>query len=147
MPMLKQLSSVTGESSSFMVRQGKNRICLFRVDSAQPVRDLLQPGDVKPLVRGAAGRVILAFTRPHTEAGRSVREALQATSFEEITPGVASLAAPIFDADGAISAALVIGGPKYRFDAQACATFGTALRAAARRLTLELGGDASAFVR
>jgi DNA-binding IclR family transcriptional regulator len=145
MPALAALSAITNESSSFMVRQGDNRICLYRVDSAQPVRDLLQPGDLKPLERGAAGRVLLAFTKPYSNAGRAIRDTMQATSFEELSPGVASIAAPIFDGSGAISAALVIGGPLYRFDKKQCAAFGKAILDAAYRLTLDLGGDAALF--
>jgi DNA-binding IclR family transcriptional regulator len=30
---------VTAESASFHVRQGDQRLCLYRVDSPQPVRD------------------------------------------------------------------------------------------------------------
>ena len=145
MPALTKLSAVTGESSSFMVRQGDHRMCLYRVDSEQPIRDLLRPGDVKPLERGAAGRVLLAFEKPYTEAGRETREAMHARSFAEQSSGVASIAAPIFDENGTVSAALVTGGPMYRFDETHCAAFGKAILVAAHRLTLELGGDATLF--
>jgi len=43
------------------VRQGKQRLCLYRVDSPQPIRDHIRAGDLLPLDRGAGGRVLMAF--------------------------------------------------------------------------------------
>ena len=62
MPVLRELAAATGESASYYVRQGDQRLCLLRVDSPRPVRDHLQVGALLPLNRGAAGRVLLAFS-------------------------------------------------------------------------------------
>jgi hypothetical protein len=62
MPALTELVRATQESAAFYVRQGEQRLCLYRVHSPRPVRDHLQPGDLLPLDRGAGGRIILAYS-------------------------------------------------------------------------------------
>ncbi|GJG97555.1 hypothetical protein [Cupriavidus pauculus] len=42
MPALRELMRETKESAAFHVRQGDFRLCLYRVDSPQPVRDAAQ---------------------------------------------------------------------------------------------------------
>ena len=49
MPVLKALVQATGESAAYHVRQGRERLCLYRVDSPHPVRDHARAGDLLPL--------------------------------------------------------------------------------------------------
>ncbi|CAB3671556.1 hypothetical protein LMG27174_02182 [Paraburkholderia rhynchosiae] len=58
MPVLHELVAATRESAAFHVRQGSRRICLYRVDSPQPVRDHIRAGELLPLDRGTGGRVL-----------------------------------------------------------------------------------------
>lgn len=46
-------------SASFHVRQGNQRLCLFRVDSPQPIRDHIRAGDLLPLDRGVGGARVI----------------------------------------------------------------------------------------
>jgi DNA-binding IclR family transcriptional regulator len=62
MPVLHELVRKTRESGVYHVRQGDARLCLYRVDSPQPIRDHVQVGDLVPLDRGAGGRVLMAFS-------------------------------------------------------------------------------------
>ena len=57
LPVIKALVAKTGESVALHVKQGDQRLCLYRVDSPQLLRDHVRAGDLLPLDRGAGGRV------------------------------------------------------------------------------------------
>jgi DNA-binding IclR family transcriptional regulator len=62
LPTLQDLVARGTESSSFHVAHGPGtRLCLFRVNSRHSTLDRVEAGNVLPLDRGAAGRVILAY--------------------------------------------------------------------------------------
>jgi DNA-binding IclR family transcriptional regulator len=81
-PLLHHLVQLTGESASFYARQGEQRLCLFRADSPKSVRDHVRAGDLLPLDRGAAGRVLREYSDAHrpTGASRSSRPWASATA-------------------------------------------------------------------
>lgn len=58
MPVLQALVAATGESAAYHVRQpqgeGWARLCLYRVDSPQVLRDHVRAGDLLPADRGPA---------------------------------------------------------------------------------------------
>lgn len=145
-PLLRELSAQTGESASFMVRQGDFRVCLYRVDSPHTLRDNLRPGSILPMDKGAAGRVILAFTRPHEPRFSALRKAIVDRSKAEITPEVASLCAPVFDTAG-VAGALALSGPATRFDAARIPDMTRAVLAIAHHMTTGLSGDPGLFER
>src|SRR5574341_2468595 len=62
LPELRSLVARTRESAAFHVRQGGQRLCLYRVDSMQAVQDHTRAGDLLPLERGAGGRVLMAYS-------------------------------------------------------------------------------------
>ncbi|MDB5650941.1 MAG: hypothetical protein JWL62_2461 [Hyphomicrobiales bacterium] len=145
-PLLRELASTTGESASFMVRQGDFRVCLYRVDSPRMVRDNLRPGSILPMDKGAAGRVILAFTQPHESRFVEIRRTVVDVSIAEITPEVASVCAPVFDAQG-VAGALALSGPAHRFDAARIEAMTRDILGAAQRMTTGLSGDPGLFAR
>jgi DNA-binding IclR family transcriptional regulator len=145
-PLLRELAGTTGESASFMVRQGDFRVCLYRVDSPRMVRDNLRPGSILPMDKGAAGRVILAFTQPHPPQFAAIRRTIVDVSVAEITPEVASVCAPVFDASG-VAGALALSGPAHRFDEARVAAMTAAILAGAQRMTTGLSGDPGLFAR
>jgi DNA-binding IclR family transcriptional regulator len=147
LPVLNALSASTGESAAYHIRDGKQRICLYRIDSPQVIRDHTVPGAIKPLDRGAAGRTIMAFTKPWDAAYAAQRDEFLTSSVEEITPGVASLAVPIFDADQGVLGALALSGPKHRFVETALDDMRAALLESGHRLTKDLGGDTTPWQR
>ena len=61
MPILSRLSAETGETAAFYVREGDQRVCLFRIQAQRSVRTHLREGDRFPLDVGAAGRVLEQF--------------------------------------------------------------------------------------
>lgn len=138
-PVLRQLVNVSGESASFYVPQRSQRLCLFRIDSPHGVRDHVQAGDLLPIDRGAAGRVLLAF-------GDDASRRLPATdsviiSFGERDRETAAAAAPVFGPAGAAIGALCISGPLSRFSKERTVAFADHLRLASIELTRRLGGD------
>ncbi len=146
MPILESLVQATGESASFMVREGNVRVCLYRIESPQAVRVSLRAGDVKPLNRGAAGRILLAFAEPKNATGNVERAEMIATSVAEITPGVTSIAAPVFGPGDVVAGALSVSGPSHRLGLDVLKRMRTVLLTAARGLTASIGGDAERFV-
>lgn len=136
MPVLRELAAATGESASYYVRQGDQRLCLFRVDSPRPVRDHLQVGALLPLDRGAAGRVLLAFSGNKGTVYASIRRKGVAVFAGDRDAEIAGVAAPVFDAAGSLAGALTLSMPAQRL----LPSLATPVQDAASRLTRLLGG-------
>ena len=123
MPALKALVKATGESAAYHVRQGRERLCLYRVDSPHPVRDHARVGDLLPLGKGAGGRVLVAFD---PELGDWVKKdrnhyaRVRADGYEALVGDrhseIAGISAPVFRKDGELAAALTLTMPVHRYD-------------------------------
>lgn len=124
LPALRALVAATRESAAYHVAQGDARLCLYRVDSPQPVRDHIRAGDVLPLNRGTGGRVLTAFgaksggnvsAKDKTLYAR-IREQGYYSAAGDRLEGVAGISAPVFRADGSLAAALTLTMPAERYD-------------------------------
>ncbi|MDB5795456.1 MAG: IclR family transcriptional regulator [Noviherbaspirillum sp.] len=146
-PALQNLVNKTGESASFHVRLNDRRLCLYRIDSPQIVRDHYMPGDELPLDRGAGGVILTAFSEPFDPAYAKERENLAVISRGSLNADMAGVAAPVFDAEGKIVGALTLSGPATRFGDEAAERFRTLLIDTARQVTTALGGDTRPFDR
>jgi DNA-binding IclR family transcriptional regulator len=140
-PALERLVETTGESASFYTRQGEQRLCLFRHDSPRSVRDHVRAGDVLPLDRGAAGRVLREYSDFHGEQ----KHAEPVSSLGERDNETAAIAIPVFGPAQALQGALSISGPLARFTEAAIPAISKALIETARELTARLGGDSSVY--
>ncbi len=162
-PLLQQAHAVlvalrdqTGETASLWVRQGRNRVCVDRVESQHGLRGSVDLGARLPPHRGAAGKVFLAtlpleereavLAEVEREEGVSL-DALRveldqvarqawAISVAEREPGVASVAVPIPDPRGVVNAALNVSGPITRFTHERRLAAIPLLQQAAARLSL-----------
>lgn len=136
MPVLRDLVADTRESAAFHVRQGNERLCLYRVDSPQLVRDHIQAGDLLPLDRGAGGRVLSAFSG----AKGSVYDAIRKDGFVVVdgdrVAELSGISAPVFGAEGSLLGALTLTMPTPRKQKR----FVPAVRQAAALLTERLAG-------
>jgi len=141
-PALRKLVRVTKESASFYVRDGDHRLCLFRLDSPQAVRDHVSAGDRLPLERGAGGHVLKTFAEG---AGKARGKDLIVATFGERQPDTAAVAAPVFGVGNRLHGALSVSGPKIRFNNAMVTCISNALRDVAADLTAELGGDGGVF--
>lgn len=114
-PVIGALRDSTGESASFYVREGAERVCLIRENSRHSIRHHVDEGARLGLSAGVVGRVLLAFSGASGAEMASIRAAghLAAGGRE---PDTASVAAPVLDGSGGLIGAVVVSGPISRFD-------------------------------
>ncbi|MDQ0139818.1 IclR family transcriptional regulator [Cupriavidus necator] len=138
MPVLRELAHATRESAAFHVEQGEHRLCLYRVDSPQPVRDHVRAGELLPRDRGAGARVLRAFAGEPGALYDRIRHDGVAALVGDRSPDLAGVSAPVFGPGGVLAGALTLTCPaaRYRED------FRSDVLQAARALTLALGGTA-----
>jgi DNA-binding IclR family transcriptional regulator len=144
-PVLQDLHART-EETVFLVQLDDvaRRVTYVEgIDSPNPVRYTVPTGTTRPLYVSAGGLMLLAFQDPAfidtylrsvsldpltprtiTDVGK-LRQRLQtirrdgfAVSLGETVPGAAGVAAPIFNADGSVTAGLLIAAPIERFEKQ-----------------------------
>lgn len=135
-PVLRQLATLTDETALMTVlneRHDRARCCA-RVESSQPLRLSVRPGNELPLHAGAMQKVLLAFLPPReinsilagelpslsratiTDPVRlrsdlgTVRDRGWAISYEETNEGVWGIAVPLIDDSGQPAAALGLAG-------------------------------------
>ncbi len=158
------MASITGESAKLFVIQGTKRVCLVREKGTYPLSYHVEEGESFELYAGAGGKVLLTYASkefrdqilgekvlqrltPTTIVERSrlekefaaIRERGYASSNGEIFTGVAGLAAPVFDHENDVCAALAIAGPIQRFTEDRRQEMLHSLLASARRLSRLLG--------
>jgi DNA-binding IclR family transcriptional regulator len=120
-PVLARLHDATGESVQLYVRSGDKRLCIAARDAGAGLRDSVPVGALLPLVAGSGGKVLLAWSADSTRFDTvpeqelvAIRERGWAASVAEREPGLASVSAPVFSADGTVAAALSVSGPASR---------------------------------
>jgi DNA-binding IclR family transcriptional regulator len=136
LPVLRALVAKTRESAAFHVRQGDKRLCLYRIDSPQVVRDHIRAGDLLPLRRGAGGRVLMAFAGARGALYERIRREGVAVLAGDRVPELTGISAPVFGHDGALAGALTLTLPTSRIND----AFVPIVRAAAETLSRRLGG-------
>src|SRR5262249_54006467 len=136
LPVMERVHEATGETVFLCVRRGDEAVCIERIDGLRVQSLALQLGGPLPLHAGAATRAPLAWEpreswetyvagtpelHRYTSRTPATREELfaeledtlrqgYAVSDEDVTPGIGSLAAPIFDYSGAVRGAISVGG-------------------------------------
>lgn len=127
-PAMQWLRDETGESVQLYVRDGDRRVCALSLESPHGLRTIVALGASLPLDKGSAGRVL----RGEWGAGG------WAESVGEREAGVASVSAPVLDADGRILAAVGISGPIQRTTKAPGRRYGAAVVGAARAVEQRL---------
>lgn len=146
-PVLDRLHLATGESVQLYVRSGDQRLCVAARDAGTGLRDSVPVGALLPLAVGSGGKVLLAWSASsagHTAAPAAelaaVRSRGWASSVAEREPGVASVSAPVLQADGSIAAALCVSGPVSRLGQAPGRRLSALVVAAAAELSGEVAG-------
>jgi DNA-binding IclR family transcriptional regulator len=139
-PALADLSRLTGESAAFYVRAGAQRQCVFRVESSQAVRHVIDAGQIIDLDGAATSQLLRRYERD----GERPTDATDYASLCISTSGIgdsqtASVGAPIFDTAGFVGV-LNVSGPVGRFNAQVASSCRAVLASVARKVTTSLGG-------
>ena len=143
LPELESLVAQGSESASFFIRHdAEMRICIFRRDSNHSTVDRIRTGTLKPIDRGAAGKVFRAEAGEPGDEFDRIRRAGHAVSFGETDRGCAAVAAPVTDSAGRVVGALSLSGPNTRFDEDGIARQLALLLPAAARLSHKFGGAA-----
>jgi DNA-binding IclR family transcriptional regulator len=135
LPSMESLHQETGETVYLFVRRGFESVCIERLEGRYVQIISARVGDSLPLYVGGSPRVLLAYEpdafwqeclehgemhaftprTPTTQAEvlallQEIRTNGYSISDEDITPGIASIGAPIFDYTGGIRAAISLGG-------------------------------------
>lgn len=163
-PILKDLVRATGEVASLYVMDGLERVALAREKGIHEVSFSVGEGQRMQLYAGAAGKVLLAFASPDVQTRVMARESLKKLTSKTITnpkhlareldrtrskgyavsagervEDVWSAAAPVFDHENSICAAIGITGPSYRIPGQVQSKYIAKVLEKTRELSLRLG--------
>lgn len=157
-PSLEDLSADTGESAQIYVRDDDRRICVDAVESSRELRTIVEVGSSLPLAKGSAGTVFLAWASesdrsrilaelPGEERNRRQRQVAAAErqgwaeSVGERAAGVASVSAPVLDADGLLVGVVSVSGPAERIGRAGGRRYAPAVVSAAQAIRSALGGS------
>ncbi|WP_298885273.1 helix-turn-helix domain-containing protein [uncultured Bradyrhizobium sp.] len=135
LPALQQLSEQTLESSAFHVRERDQRLCLFRVDSPQLVRDVARPANLAPLDLTSTGQV-LSTAHWADRIGGGAQIFVSSGVYDTVT---ASLSTAVFGHEGALVGAMTVSGPIERIRQADLEALASRLTDASHRLSLVLG--------
>lgn len=138
MPALETLVAVSGETASFYIRRGEQRLCLFRADSPSPLRMHVRPGDLRPMDASSIAQVLRRFDPAASAADKAVEVPIYSSGVTD--PHVASIAMPVFGAGGRLLGALALSGPASRLTGERAAEIAPTLKRSAEVLTHALGG-------
>ncbi len=141
-PVLRAIVDETDETASFYIRDKKDRVCLYRENSRQPIRHAIEEGLRLPLNRGAAGKVLTAYNgaAKDSDEARGIRRRGSYYSSGERDPYAAAVAAPVFGRDGACVGAIAVSGLRERFTRKAAKRFRDIVVRHASELSRALGG-------
>lgn len=117
-----------GENVSLYVQRKVHRVCIERVEGIFPLRRVIHIGDILPINRGAAGKMLLSYAEPplqeealYLSNALSMQDLIRirkdgyAVAHGEREEGLSSIAAPIFNAKSEMAAALSVSGASPRF--------------------------------
>jgi DNA-binding IclR family transcriptional regulator len=163
-PLMKELSTKTGESTALFVVDGMKCICMAREMGHSRLVYSINEGDDMELHPTASGRVLLAYAdneftekvlsqipptqfTANTQTNRKVIEAklkqIRQRGYdinnEEREEGISALAAPIFDFENKVPAALAVVGPVHRFTGEHRQFMLSALLQASREISRLMG--------
>ena len=124
-PVLDALRTATGESVQLYMREGEGRRCVVSLESPHGLRWIVPEGSLLPLNAGSAGHVL---------AGERVDKRGWIQSIGEREAGVASVSAPVVNAQGMVVAAISGGGPIERLSRKPGERHGAAVVGAAKDL-------------
>ena len=165
-PALERLAARVGETANLSVRSGDNLVYIDQVQTNRLVRMFTRVGSSAPLYCTGSGKLFLAFAEnyerdlnryllenrlePRTpgtltspqalrEELRRIRERRYSFDNEEMEEGVVCVAAPIFDRQGQLAAALSVSGPTSRMLGSDVARVIEPVRTSAAEISTALG--------
>ena len=168
-PILEQLTLETGESGHFAIRSGDEVVVVAKTAGGGMFQLVDRSGAVRPAHATALGKVLLAalaapelerYLQAHELRGFTAKTIVERAPLEreleevrrkgiayddgEFDPEVRCVAVPVRDFAGRVTGAIGISGPIWRLSLQALQDKSARVRAAAARLSAELGARAPA---
>ena len=140
-PLLQELSDETGETSSFYVEEGENRVVLFRVEPKRTIKVSIHEGDRFPLALGASGKILLAFGRMAESNCSEAKKRYWTFSAGERDPEIAAVSVPVFGPSQVLQGALTLSGPIDRLTNKKVEHAKDLLLRSSALATRALGGD------
>ena len=172
LPYLRELQSITGETSALHIKVELQRICINSVPSSNPIRHIVPVGTGSPLWYGSGGKAILAFMSDEeikavlnifTSSGISelpsgqaitvksllgqlvaIRKQGFAVASAERFAGVCGVSAPIFNHTQNVIGCISVSGPEARFDREKALQHSGLVVEKARRISSIMGAKAGA---
>ena len=160
-PELERLAEETRETASLEILSGHEMLVIDEIVGGHLMSGVPDLGSRWPLHASSTGLAVLAFrpdtdellprvltpVTPATLTGRvplrtelaCIRARGYSIADETLEHGLIALAAPIYDHDGRVVAALSVAGPKLRLTAECVPTIGDGVRAAAEQVSARLG--------
>lgn len=160
---LREVGIACNENVQLRIRDGIESVCIARWESTHHVRVQTELGNRRPLYVGASGKILLAFApgdiqdhvlnterKPYTSATLVSRSSLKqsiskilragyAVSHGEMSVEAVAVAAPVFNANADVIAAISIAGPASRVGTQELGGMTGLVVKAAQELSLNLG--------
>lgn len=165
-PILQKLWNITGETVNLGILDGQHVYYLDVLQSQHAFRMASHAGMWRPIYCTAMGKALAAWLpsddRKHvlssmrfehvtrhtiTQIPRfekeleKIRQSGYAIDNEEAVLGARCIAAPVLLADGKVAAAISISGPTTRIDRAKLSAFVTAVKGAARAISIRLGAS------
>ena len=138
MPVLEELMKLSGETASFYIRRGNQRLCLLRVDSPHPLRMHVRPGDLRPMDKSSIAQALSLSEIAARDGLAHVNLPIFSSGVTD--PHVASIAMPVFGPHRQLVGALALSGPASRLTQDWLSTVRQPLKDAGEALTRALGG-------
>jgi len=157
-PGMERLRTATSETVSLQIVLGERRVAIAELVSPHAIQMSSGIGEPYPIHLGSAGKSMLAFfpakkrfrfvTASADPAAlqldlEGVRKRGYAVSAGEVVSGAAAIAAPVFDAEGAVFACINVTGPAERFSTDLVQETAKELLAVTTALSADLAAGAS----
>jgi len=167
LPTMQRLRDISGESVTLHELRGTVRVCLEKVDSQEPVREIILVGSQFPVHCGASGKVLLAYLdkqelsdflskgpltalTPKTiidpktlikELKKIKRQGFALSTGERVEDGLFAISAPIWDHHNKVRYSLTISVPLHRLATKGRERLIKLVKKAAREVSDSLGGS------
>ncbi|WBU58847.1 HTH-type transcriptional regulator BhcR [Paracoccus albus] len=165
-PILRQLMETTGETANLGIEREGSVLFVSQVETHASIRAFFPPGTMSPMHASGIGKALLA-NMPNERASRHL-QSVSRQSFtektiidpsrmaeelsvillrgysvddEERNTGMRCVAAPVFDIHREAAAGISVSGPTSRITSDKIEELGRCVAAAARELTLAIGGE------
>ena len=158
-PIMKELCKITNETICLNAIIDYNKVCIFKIEGNEPIRQFVEVGKPTCLYKGASGKLLLAFSDEDTidkvindiddedsEFINNLRKDLEKikkegviASMNERVVGAISISAPIFNKYGELDVGITISSATIRHTFESISEFKKLLSEKAHEISTLLG--------